>query len=203
MESKLHKQKQLDALYEPYKKCVKCPLGFLGRTNVVFGKGNPDAHLMVIGEGPGEQEDAQAKPFVGRSGKLLDTVFELLSIHRDDIFITNIVKCRPPHNRKPFSIESSTCKSLLLDHQIEIIKPTVICTLGASALQGLLNLQHFSISKVRGSLLFYKSTHLIPTFHPAYILRNPKELQKLINDIAYAYQIAKINNEKSKNPQLY
>lgn len=192
MNIKKQKQELLDKLYAPYKKCLQCPLGSLGRTNVVFGKGNPDARLMFIGEGPGQQEDDQGEPFVGRSGKLLDKIFELLSIDRQEVFITNVVKCRPPQNRKPFPLESSTCKSLLLDHQIEIIKPTVICTLGATSLQGLLNKTDFSISKVRGTILFYKKINLIPTFHPAYILRNPKELQKLINDIQYAHQITKM-----------
>src|SRR5437870_4631307 len=123
MNPKTYKQELLDKLYAPYKKCMECPLGNLGRTHVVFGEGNPDADLMFIGEGPGKEEDEQGRPFVGRSGKLLNHIFEIIGIHRKNVFITNIVKCRPPNNRKPLPIESNTCKSILLLNQIKIIRP--------------------------------------------------------------------------------
>src|SRR5205823_4093975 len=126
-------------LYKPYKKCLQCPLGTLGRTNVVFGEGNSDADLMLIGEAPGRYEDEQSKPFVGRSGKLLNRTLELVGLKRNDVFITNIVKCRPPNNRKPLPLESTTCKNILLFNQIKIIRPHIICTLGASALQGFID----------------------------------------------------------------
>lgn len=185
MNQKQAKQQQLDELYAPYKKCMECPLSTLGRSQLVFGSGNPDAQIMLIGEGPGKQEDTQGLPFVGRSGMLLNRVFETLGITRDDLFITNIVKCRPPNNRRPTQKESNTCKNLLLINQIKIIRPKIICTLGSAALEGLLE-QNFKISETRGTLLSYQGIPLIPTYHPAYILRNPKELEALTHDIRMA-----------------
>jgi uracil-DNA glycosylase len=184
------KQQQLDALYAPYKKCMECPLSTLGRSQVVFGSGNPDAQIMIIGEAPGKQEDVQGLPFVGRSGMLLNRVFANLGITRDDLFITNIVKCRPPNNRRPTQKESNTCKSTLLVNQIKIIRPKIICTLGSAALEGLLD-QDFKISQTRGNMLSYQGIPLIPTYHPAYILRNPKELETLIHDIRLAIDYLK------------
>ncbi len=186
MDPKTYKQQLLDQLYEPYKKCIACPLGTLGRTNVVFGEGNPDANLMFIGEGPGREEDAQGRPFVGRSGQLLNRTLSSLSIQRQEVFITNIVKCRPPGNRKPLPIESQTCKNLILINQIKIIRPTVICTLGSAAIQGLLE-QEVKITKIRGIEMQIGSIIIIPTLHPAYVLRNPMELQLFTKDIKKAH----------------
>lgn len=191
MDEKIFKQQLLDALYQPYKKCVACPLGTLGRTNVVFGEGNPDADLMFIGEAPGQEEDKQGRPFVGRSGQLLNRVLDLVGLSRDDVFITNIVKCRPPNNRKPTPEESMTCKKLLLKKQIQIIRPQVICTLGAAAIQGLIDQYNLKITKIRGTEYTYEDTRVLPTYHPAYILRNPKELQTLIKDIQTAAKWAR------------
>jgi len=181
-EIQLKKQKLLEQLYQPYKNCTRCPLGFLGRTNVVFGAGNPDARLMFIGEGPGREEDAQGLPFVGKSGALLNKLLELHGIHRADIFITNIVKCRPPDNRRPLHNEMNVCKKLLLVHQIKIINPQIICTLGSTALAGLLE-SDVKITQLRGKLIQFGSMQLLPTYHPAYVLRNPKELLNLAHDI--------------------
>lgn len=193
MDAKIYKQQLLDALYAPYKKCMQCPLGGLGRTHVVFGEGNPDARLMFIGEAPGKDEDAQGRPFVGRSGQLLTRILqEIIGVQRMQVFITNIVKCRPPGNRKPFPIENKTCKNLLLLKQIKIIRPSVICTLGASAIEGLLE-KEIKITKVRGTQLTFDSITLIPTYHPAYILRNPKELKTMISDIQMAYNLSTLN----------
>jgi uracil-DNA glycosylase family 4 len=191
MDQRAYKQSLLDALYAPYKKCVQCPLGTLGRINVVFGQGNPDATLMFIGEGPGQEEDRQGVPFVGRSGALLNKIFQSLSIERSDLFITNIVKCRPPNNRTPTPLESFTCKSLLLINQIKIIRPQIICTLGAAALQGLLQTP-IKIGEVRSKIMEgpIEKIPLLPTYHPAYILRNPKEMGQLVADIARAYDYA-------------
>jgi len=186
MDPKTYKQQLLDQLYEPYKKCIACPLGTLGRTNVVFGEGNPDADLMFIGEGPGREEDAQGRPFVGRSGQLLNRTLSSLSIQRQEVFITNIVKCRPPGNRKPLPIESQTCKNLILINQIKIIRPIVICTLGSAAIQGLLE-QEVKITKIRGIEMQIGSIIIIPTLHPAYVLRNPMELQLFTKDIKKAH----------------
>jgi uracil-DNA glycosylase family 4 len=189
MDAKTYKQQLLNALYAPYTKCTMCPLGNQGRKTVVFGEGNPDADLMFIGEGPGQDEDTLGRPFVGRSGKLLTRVLETIGLLRQDVFITNIVKCRPPNNRKPLPTESTICKNLLLLKQIKIIRPRVICTLGSSSLAGLLNRDDIKITKLRGELLSFEGAHLIPTYHPAYILRNPKELSTLIEDIQKAYNL--------------
>jgi len=180
----------LDQLYEPYRHCTACPLGNLGRTQVVFGEGDLDAKIMFIGEGPGQQEDEQGRPFVGRSGKLLDRALETAGLKRADVYIANIVKCRPPKNRKPFPNESKTCKQLLLLKQIGIIKPQVICTLGAAALEGLLE-QPIRITQVRGRPIELGKITIIPTYHPAYILRNAKELPQLLKDITLAIQKTK------------
>lgn len=176
------KQQELKELYAPYHACQACPLGTLGRQRVVFGEGNADAKLMIIGEAPGDQEDQQGRPFVGRSGKLLTQSLLTLGISREEIFISNIVKCRPPNNRKPSSFESKTCKELLLLRQIEIIKPRLICTLGATALAGLIETKE-AISKLRGVMICWNSTHLLPTFHPAYVLRNRNQMSIFMSDL--------------------
>lgn len=183
---KTTKQQQLDALYEPYKKCKECPLGNLGRINVVFGSGNPDACIMFIGEAPGKQEDIQNNPFVGKSGQLLNRALNAANISREDVFITNIVKCRPPKNRKPTPRESATCTNLLLFNQIKIIKPLVICTLGSTATQELLRIPNLKITEIRGNPYVMNGITVIPTYHPAYIFRNPKNLEFLISDIILA-----------------
>lgn len=143
---------------------------------------------MIIGEAPGRDEDQQNRPFVGRSGQLLNRIFEALDIRREEIYITNIVKCRPPNNRTPQTFESTICKNILLRNQINIIRPHVICTLGAAAIQGLLE-EEMRITQVRGKLLSWNEYTIIPTYHPAYILRNPKELTHLADDLALAIQI--------------
>jgi len=179
---KEQKQLLLDQLYAPWTNCQQCPLGSMGRTTVVFGKGNPNALIMLIGEAPGKDEDIQGKPFVGRSGKLLNQVLQMVGIQPEDIYITNIVKCRPPENRAPLPIETSICKKLLLHHQIKIIEPKVICTLGATAINYLLE-EDLKITKIRGTKLQFKTVTVIPTYHPAYILRNKSQLTTLISDL--------------------
>lgn len=200
MDIKKYKQQLLNKLYAPYIKCTECPLGKLGRTNVVFGDGNPDAQLMFIGEAPGQDEDRQGRPFVGRSGKLLTKILELAEIKRPDVFISNVVKCRPPNNRKPMEKEASICTNLLLFNQIKIIRPQVICTLGASALQGLLNNYEIKISQVRGKPIVTQilpNIIIMPTFHPAYILRNPKEMQAMFDDILKAKNLLKYQKNQT------
>lgn len=192
MDSKAYKQMVLDELYAPYLNCQACPLARLGRTHIVFGEGNADAQLMIIGEGPGADEDRQGRPFVGRSGQLLNHVLEAVHIRRNDVFITNIVKCRPPANRQPLPSESTVCKKLFLFNQIKIIKPTVLCSLGASALSGLLETD-VKITKIRGHQLSFNNSILIPTYHPAYILRNPKELERFIDDLTLVASLLKKN----------
>jgi DNA polymerase len=166
------KQVQLDEIKSQFTNCTKCPLATQGRSQVVFGVGNPDARLMFVGEGPGRDEDKQGKPFVGRAGQLLTKIIEAMKLTRDDVYISNIVKCRPPENRAPLPIESETCKNLILFKEIAIIHPKIICALGATALQGLLG-SGTSISKVRGTFLKFNDILVMPTYHPAYLLRNP------------------------------
>ena len=191
MTPKIYKQQLLNELYAPYQKCKECPLGFLGRKNVVFGEGNPDAKLMFIGEAPGKDEDEQGRPFVDRSGQLLNKALLLVGIDRSEIFITNIVKCRPPNNRLPEPIEANTCKSILLFNQIKIVRPQIICTLGSFAIQSLMQ-QVLQITKIRGSLLEKDGMLIIPTYHPSYILRNVKQSPYLIDDLKLV--ALKLNN---------
>jgi uracil-DNA glycosylase family 4 len=189
------KQALLEQLYAPYKNCTQCPLGSLGRTNVVFGQGNPDSKLIIIGEAPGREEDFTGAPFVGRSGKLLSKALAQCGIHRDDIFITNVVKCRPPDNRTPKPSESSTCMDLLLFNQIKIINPLVLCTLGTTATQGLLG-PETKFSAVRGSVQRFQSIAVVPTYHPAYILRNATKFQTFVDDLMIAVML--ISNKKNQ-----
>ena len=149
--------------------CTRCPLGE-GRNRIVFGDGNPNAALMFIGEGPGQEEDRQGLPFVGRAGELLTQMIERgLEIPRSEVYICNIVKCRPPNNRTPQSDEVSTCKPFL-DGQIEAVKPRTIVALGRPATSLLLG-RDVAISKVRGTWHEYRGIPLMPTFHPAFLLR--------------------------------
>ncbi len=184
MDPKAFKQQLLDKLYAPYRNCVQCPLGFLGRKNVVFGEGNPDADLLFVGEAPGRDEDLQGRPFVGKSGQLLNRVLAKVDIAREDVFITNIVKCRPPENRAPAPIEISTCTKLFLFNQIKIIRPKVICTLGSIALNALAETP-LQITKVRGKIIERDGMIIIPTYHPAYILRNQTQALVWLQDFQF------------------
>jgi uracil-DNA glycosylase len=195
MDKKYFKQQLLSTLYTSCFQRTECPVGTHSCKQLVFGEGNPDAHLMLIGEAPGKDEDEEGKPFVGRSGKLLTTCLERAGCDRKTIFITNLVKCRPPHNRTPLPNEVVLFKPLLIQ-EINIVRPKVICTLGASALQGLLE-QQCSITKLRGKQLTYQGIPLIPTYHPAYVLRNQAAEHDLQADITYAFTLSK--TQKSHN----
>jgi DNA polymerase len=150
--------------------CRKCKL-CEGRNSVVFGSGNPQADLVVIGEGPGADEDAQGLPFVGRAGQLLTKMLESVKLTRDEVYITNAVLCRPPGNRNPESDELAACAPFLAD-KLAVIQPTVILSLGSVATQALLRTKE-PIGKLRGRIHAYGAAILIPTFHPAFLLRNP------------------------------
>ncbi len=195
MDIKAYKAMILEHLYQPYRNCQRCPLATLGRTHVVFGQGDSDASIMFIGEGPGFQEDVEGLPFVGRSGQLLDRVLDAVNIERRTVFITNVVKCRPPNNRQPLPNEVDTCKKLLLLQQIKIVQPKVICTLGAAATQGLLE-RDIKITKVRGQKFSFEGITVIPTYHPAYILRNPVELTTFADDLALVSTLAAVAVKK-------
>lgn len=173
---------QLDVLKKQYAGCMACPLAQLGRSQVVFGAGNPEAALMFVGEGPGRDEDAQGVPFVGRAGQLLTSIIAAMGLTREEVYISNVVKCRPPENRAPLPNESETCKNALLYKEIAIIKPKIICTLGSSATQALLG-PEIKITKARGLMHEFKGTQVLPTFHPAYLLRNPADKRLVWEDM--------------------
>jgi len=170
----------LAALKKKVMSCTECDLS-AKRRNVVFGSGNPNASLMFIGEAPGEEEDAQGLPFVGRAGQLLTKIIEAMGMKRQDVYIANILKCRPPNNRAPLPTEILACEENL-KAQIEMIKPKVICTLGKFASQTLLRTQE-SITALRGNWREYHGIKVMPTFHPAYLLRNPPDKKLVWADI--------------------
>jgi uracil-DNA glycosylase len=190
------KKHLLTVLANRYKKCQHCPLAAQGRTQVVFGVGNPNAKIMFIGEAPGRDEDIQGKPFVGRAGQLLTKIIEAMGLTRDEVYITNVVKSRPPQNRTPTFEERETCKNLILLKEIAIIKPKIICTLGLSATKGLLG-DEITISQVRGRFFHYQGTLLMPTYHPAYLLRNPAEKRVIWEDMKKIMEKLKELEEKS------
>lgn len=187
MENNTANQKKLDTLHSLYRQEPKTLIQFPGNRSIVFGEGNPNAQIVFIGEAPGKNEDEQGRPFVGRSGALLNKVLEIAGIQRSDVFITNIVKSRPPNNRKPTMQEIEFSMPLLM-RQIEIIQPKIICTLGSSSLQGLLG-RSVQITKERGTIVDFNGFKLLPTYHPAYILRNQKELKVFAQDIITASKL--------------
>jgi uracil-DNA glycosylase family 4 len=155
--------------------CRKCKL-CEGRTTIVYGSGNPAADLVVIGEGPGADEDAQGLPFVGRAGQLLTRMLESVKLSRDEVYICNAVKCRPPGNRNPEADELAACAPFLAE-QLGVIQPKVVLSLGSVATQALLRTRE-PIGKLRGRLHPYGDAVLVPTFHPAFLLRNPGQEYK-------------------------
>ena len=172
----------LTAVREDIGDCTRCKLHALGRTQIVFGVGNPDADLMFVGEAPGGDEDIQGIPFVGRAGQLLTDIIEKgLQIPRKDVYIANVIKCRPPGNRNPEPDEIEKCEPFLF-RQIEIIQPKVIVTLGKFAAQTLLRTDA-PISRIRGRMFEYRGAKLVPTFHPAYLLRNPASKREVWEDM--------------------
>ena len=167
--------------------CTRCKLHSTRHT-IVFGDGNPKAQLVFVGEGPGADEDAQGLPFVGRAGKLLTQMIEAMGLERRDVYICNVVKCRPPGNRQPEPDEVAACSPFLF-RQLDSVKPKVIVCLGATAFQTLLQTNR-SISHYRGQWLDYRGYKMLPTYHPAYLLRNPaakadvwKDLQKVMAEL--------------------
>jgi uracil-DNA glycosylase family 4 len=165
------REDKLKALRKEIGDCRRCELS-KGRKNIVFGEGDPDARLMFIGEAPGREEDIQARPFVGEAGQILIKLINKMGFKREDVYITNIVKCMPLNDRNPQGDEIGTCRPFL-EEQISIIKPSVIITLGGVSSQKLLNTD-VRISDLRGQFFLYKSIPVMPTFHPAYLMRNPK-----------------------------
>jgi len=167
------KEDLLRKLREEIGDCKRCKLSGK-RTNIVFGEGSPDAKLMFIGEAPGREEDIQARPFVGDAGMVLTRLIEKMGFRREDVYIANIVKCRPPMNRDPETDEMEECKGFV-ERQIEIIHPQVIMSLGRISAMALTGDAKLKITAIRGKFFDYKGILLIPTFHPAYLMRNPKD----------------------------
>jgi len=174
----------LEKIRQDLGECTRCRL-HKARTHIVFGVGNAKAQLVFVGEGPGHDEDVQGEPFVGRAGKLLTQMIEAMGLRREDVYICNVVKCRPPENRLPEKDEIATCSPFLI-RQLAAIQPKVICCLGACAAQTLLATNQ-GISRFRGEWFDFRGAKLIATYHPAYLLRNPnakgevwKDLQKVM-----------------------
>ncbi len=181
-QTKQEKTNLLGSLKKRFCKCDQCPLATQGRSQVVFGVGTPSATLMFIGEAPGKNEDEQGEPFVGRAGKLLTKIIEAMGLSRQEVYISNVVKCRPPNNRTPTTLERETCKNLILFNEIAIIKPKVICTLGSPSTKALLG-DDIKISQIRGKFFEVNGVPVMPTFHPAYLLRNPAEKRTVWEDM--------------------
>lgn len=175
----LAKMSTLEEVYSIAKNCVRCPLS-QSRTKVVFGEGDPYTKIMFVGEAPGEQEDIQARPFVGKAGKFLEYLFKLAGLERSKVYITNTVKCRPPNNRKPRKGEMEKCNPYL-KKQIELIKPQVICILGSASLEALLG-KTDPISGLRGKFIEKEGITYFITFHPAATLYNPAAKESIEKD---------------------
>lgn len=204
----LSKTDRLNKIEEGMQKCNSCAIS-KSRIHLVFGTGNPDARLMFIGEAPGRDEDLQGKPFVGRAGQLLTKIIESIGLKREEVYIANILKCRPPNNREPEPDEISSCEQFLT-LQIETIKPEIICALGRIAAQALLKTKA-PISKLRGNFFSYQNIKFIPTFHPAYLLRNPddkvvvwedmKKIKKMLDNPTLE-EVQPLSKEEDSSKQL-
>jgi DNA polymerase len=176
--------------------CTRCKL-HKGRHTIVFGDGNPKAELVFVGEGPGADEDAQGLPFVGRAGKLLTQMIEAMGLQRKDVYICNVVKCRPPANRLPEDDEIKTCSPFLF-RQLDVIAPKVIVCLGAVAAKTLLQTNR-GISQYRGEWLEYRGRKLLATYHPAYLLRNPAAKNEVWRDLQKVMAVLGLEAKKGKS----
>ena len=178
----------LEAIRNEIGDCTRCPLAFQGRHTIVFADGDPNARLMFVGEGPGADEDAQGLPFVGRAGQLLNNMINAMGLQREQVYIANVVKCRPPGNRDPETDEVQACRPYL-DRQIQLVRPRLIVALGRIAAQRLLSTDA-PLSKLRGPLYEYGSDHtpVLITYHPAYLLRSPGEKAKSWADLKRVHQ---------------
>lgn len=176
---------RLSQIAEIVSGCTRCDLS-QSRTQTVFARGNPQAELMFVGEGPGQDEDAQGLPFVGKAGQLLDKMIEAMGYKPDDVYIANIVKCRPPNNRKPEPQEMASCVGYLHE-QIALVRPRAIVALGATACEGLLGVS--GITRLRGTWRLYRAEiPVMPTFHPAYLLRTPEAKREVWADLKQVMQ---------------
>ena len=183
-----HKADALVAIKEEIGDCTRCPLAYAGRRTIVFGDGDANARLMFVGEGPGADEDASGVPFVGRAGQLLNNMIQAMGLKREQVYIANIVKCRPPANRVPEPVEANTCDQFLLQ-QIDVVQPQVIVALGSTAATYLLGVKQ-SLSALRGRWHSCRGAKLAVTYHPAFLLRDPamkgeawKDLQMVMREL--------------------
>jgi DNA polymerase len=183
-------EEQLAKIYQEMTNCQLCPLGKT-RKNLVFGAGNPEARIVFVGEAPGADEDEQGLPFVGRAGQLLtDIIVKGMKLERKDVYICNILKCRPPNNRNPLPEEINQCEPFL-KKQLQIISPEIICALGTFAAKTLLKTD-IPISALRGRFHSYEGIKLMPTYHPAYLLRNPSAKKQVWEDVQMIMKEAKL-----------
>lgn len=180
----------LDAVREELGECVRCSLS-LSRKNIVFGKGNPHASLVFVGEAPGRDEDVAGEPFVGEAGQLLTRIIQSIKLRREDVYICNVIKCRPPKNRDPNPEEIESCFPFL-KKQLEVIRPRLICALGKFAAQTLLGTAE-KISKLRGKIFEFQHIKVVPTFHPASLLRNPEWKREVWQDMQLIQKLLEDN----------
>ncbi|MBL1161661.1 MAG: uracil-DNA glycosylase [Chlorobi bacterium] len=181
----------LDAMHKAIENCMKCPLGTT-RIRLVFGTGNPNAEIMVIGEAPGADEDEQGLPFVGRAGQLLTKILESIDLNRADVYVANIIKCRPPNNRKPTPFEIESCEPYLWK-QIDLVRPRFILALGLTAANTLLK-NKSSMKDLRGIIHNYHGIQTIVTYHPAALLRNPSWKKETWEDVKFLRSLIHTSN---------
>jgi uracil-DNA glycosylase family 4 len=176
-----HKAEALVAIQKEIGDCTRCPLAYAGRRTIVFGDGDANARLMFVGEGPGADEDALGVPFVGKAGQLLNNMIQAMGLKREEVYIANIVKCRPPANRVPEPVEANTCDQFLLQ-QIDVVQPQVVVALGATAAMYLLGVKQ-SLSALRGRWHSCRGAKLAVTYHPAFLLRDPRQKSEAWKDL--------------------
>jgi uracil-DNA glycosylase len=184
-----YRSETLDEIRNDLGDCRRCKL-WKGRTNIVYGVGNPHARIVFVGEGPGYDEDRKGEPFVGKAGQLLTKIIEAMKLSRDQVYICNVIKCRPPENRNPEPDEIKACFPFL-KRQLAVLSPEFICALGSVAANSLLEKVVF-ISKVRGRFFDYKGIKVMPTYHPAYLLRNPDKKRDVWEDVQKIMKVAGI-----------
>lgn len=197
-ESLPRRDETLEDIRRDIGECTRCPL-YTGRTQVVHSDGNPKARLMFIGEAPGADEDASGKPFIGRAGQLLNKIVEAIGMKREDVFIGNVNRCRPPQNRTPTPAEAKTCKPFLL-REIAIVQPQVLVVLGNTAMKNLLDTKE-GITKLRGEFQDYRGIKVMPTFHPAYLLRDPSKKRETWDDMKKVREYLQKNPREAKQPE--
>jgi len=171
----------LEAIRQDIGDCTRCPLAYAGRHTIVFADGDPNARLMFVGEGPGADEDAQGLPFVGKAGQLLNNMIGAMGLKREQVYIANIVKCRPPANRVPEPVEANTCSQFLL-RQIDVVQPEIIVALGSTAATYLLGVKQ-SLAGLRGRWHSCRGAKLVVTYHPAFLLRDPRQKGEAWKDL--------------------